>query len=72
VVSQSVIFERQDAEGWQSVAFSDLHEGDVARMLSPDGTILSEEGADKFRVSGVRGSDPDSQNRFDISLDPMK
>jgi len=72
VVSQSVIFERQSEEGWQHVSFSDLHEGDVARMVGPDGSVLSEEGEDQFRVSGVRGSDPDSHSRFDISLDPMK
>jgi hypothetical protein len=72
VVSQSVIFERQSDEGWKTVAFSDLHAGDVARMVTPDGTVLEDEGEDTFLVSAVGGSDPDSKSRFDISLDPMK
>jgi hypothetical protein len=41
-------------------------------MVTPDGTVLSDEGEDTFRVSAVKGSDPDSKSRFDISLDPMK
>lgn len=73
MTSVDVVFERRDENVWQPVRFNELHAGDVARMRVAGGDVLhGEDGEEQFRVASLRGSDPDSRNRFDISLDPMK
>lgn len=71
-MTHDVIFEKKVGDNWKPVPSAELHRGDVTRMREVGGPVLeSADGCIEYRVSALKGVDPDSSHHFDLGLEPI-